>query len=89
MSGNGITNFTFADESVLPGETPSSVDTIPQYTQSTDLPPHQSGGSSHRKSRKMSKSKRARKMKTNKKKKKKNNKSKSRSKKNTRRKLRR
>ena len=48
----------------------------------------QTGGSSHRKSRKMSKSKRARKMKTNKKKKK-NNKSKSRSKKNTRRKLRR
>jgi len=88
MSGNGITNSTFADESVLPGETPSSVDTIPQDTQSTDLPPPQSGGSSHRKSRKMSKSKRARKMKTNKKKKK-NNKSKSRSKKNTRRKLRR
>jgi len=86
MSGNGITNSTFATGSVLPWETPSSVDTIPQYTQSTDLPPHQSGGSSHRKSRKMSKSKRARKMKTNKKKKK-NNKSKS--KKNTRRKLRR
>ena len=88
MSGNGIINSTFAAGSVLPEVIPRSVDTIPQATESTNLSQPQSGGSSHRKSRKMSKSKRARKMKTNKKKKK-NNKSKSKSKKNTRRKLRR
>ena len=66
-----------ATESVLSDEMSQAI------PQDTEYP--QTGGSSHRKSRKMSKSKRARRMKTNKKKK--NNKSKS--KKNTRRKLRR